>query len=132
MVAPVPSPLRERLLSNNTFATKLVIVKVPGKDPAGPKDEIKVLVRQPSVGQRAEIMAQMKVGRDGELRSGDGLSRGMALAIIHCARDPDSNAAIFTPEDLDSLVGQPSGSWFDDLAGEALTLLNDAAENAKK
>lgn len=129
MPAPVPSPLRDRLLSNNTFATKIVTVKVPGEK--GP-EEVKVLVRQPSVGQRSEIMAQMKVGRDGELRSGDGLSRGMALAIIHCARDPDSNANIFTPEDIDGLVGQPSGSWFDDLAGEALTLMNDAAENAKK
>jgi hypothetical protein len=129
---PTPSPIRDRLLSSNTFSSKIVIVKVPAKDPKDPPEDLRVLVRQPTVGQRSEILAQMKVGKDGELRSGDGLSRGMALAIIRCARDPDSNGEIFTLEDLDSLVGQPSGSWFDDLAGEAMSLMNDAAENAKK
>lgn len=126
------STIRNRLLKNNLFAEKTVSIKVPADDPAAPKEDLAVLLRQPTVGQRSEIMAQMKVGRDGDLRSGDGLSRGLGLAIIFCALEPDTRKPIFDLADLDSLVGQPAGSWFDELAAEAMGLMSEAADAAKK
>lgn len=124
--------LRTRLLQNNLFAEKVVEVSVPATEPGGGPEALKVLLRQPTVGQRSEIMAQMKVGRDGDLRSGEGISRGMALAVIFCALEPDTRKPIFDIADLDSLVGQPAGSWFDALAADAMGLMAEASETAKK
>lgn len=126
------SSIRNRLLKNNLFAEKVVSVKVPAETPGEPSETLQVLLRQPTVGQRSEIMTQMKVGRDGDLRSGEGLSRGLGLAIIFCALDPETRAPIFEISDLDTLVGQPAGSWFDELATEAMGLLSEGAEAAKK
>lgn len=124
--------LRTRLLQNNLFAEKVVEVSVPATELGGGPEALKVLLRQPTVGQRSEIMAQMKVGRDGDLRSGEGISRGMALAVIFCALEPDTRKPIFDIADLDSLVGQPAGSWFDALAADAMGLMAEASETAKK
>lgn len=128
----MPSPIRQRLLKNNLFAEKTVAVRVPSETPGGEPEAVQVLLRQPTVGQRSEIMTKMKVGRDGDLKSGEGLSRGLALAIVFCALDPESRAPIFDLADVDSLIGQPSGSWFDELATEVMGLMAEASETAKK
>lgn len=126
------SNIRTRLLQNNLFAEKTMDLTVPSAAPGGEPETLTVLLRQPTVGQRSEIMTQMKVGRDGGLQSGDGLSRGLAMAIIFCTLDIETRKPIFELADLDSLIGQPSGSWFDDLATETMGLMADASEAAKK
>lgn len=131
------STIRTRLLKNNLFSEKTISIRVPAEadvpgEPPGPREDLAVLLRQPTVGQRSEIMAQMKVGRDGDVRSGDGLSKGLGLAIIFCALEPVTRKPIFDLADLDSLVGQPAGSWFDEVAAEAMGLMSEAADAAKK
>jgi hypothetical protein len=126
------SEVRAKLLRHNNFREKIVTVSVPSETPGEAPEQLKVLIRQPSVGQRSEIMAQMKVGKDLELKTGDGLSRGLALGIVYCALDPESRRPLFQVADIDSLIGSPSGSWFDTLANSVWSLMDEATEEAKK
>jgi hypothetical protein len=126
------SEVRAKLLRHNNFREKLVSIKVPASEPGTEAEVLEVLVRQPTVAQRNEIMAQLKVGKEGEVKSGDGLSRGLALGIVYCVLDKVARKPIFDISDLDALIGTPSGSWFDDLASAVMGLISDAQDEAKK
>ena len=123
------SNLRAQLLKSNVFRSKVVEVSVPQAE--GEPVTLAVRVKQPSVEERSIIFAEAKVSKSGEVNAG-GTARMGALAIVFCARDPETDEPIFTTEDIDTLLHTPANSWVDKLAAEVMSLLADAAEIAKK
>ena len=121
--------LRASFLKSNPFRSRVVEVLVPQAD-AEPLT-LKVKVKQPSVAERNQIFAEAKVSKNGDVNAGASAKTG-ALAIIYCARDPDTDEPVFTIADLDTLLGTPAGSWVDFLAGKVMEVLVEAQDLAKK
>ena len=120
------SDLRAQLLKSNQFRSRIVEVTLP--DVAEP---LKVKVKQPSVEERNAIFAGAKVSKGGDVDAGSSVKTG-ALAIIYCARDPDTDEPVFTVSDLDTLLSTPAGGWVDFLAAKVMEVLVEAQEIAKK
>ncbi len=126
--------IRASLLKHNPFKSRIVEISVPGeplKDGSpGTPEVLKVKVKQPSVEERQAIFAEAKVGRDGAVSASS--SKTAALAIIYCARDPDTDEPVFTAADIDTIMQSPAGGWVDLLSQKVMELLSEAAESAKK
>lgn len=130
------SELRTKLLKFNPFRERIVTIEIaqqPTDDGAEvPPETVEVKLKQPTAEERNVILAEMKANKDGILQNGAGLTRGLALAVIFCARDPKTNDAVFDMGDLDVLTHLPAGGWADRLAGQVMDLLNEAQAAAKK
>jgi hypothetical protein len=120
--------LRTALLQFVPFREKLVILETP--QPDGSFTETKVLLRQPSVAQRDRIIAAAQ-GANGKM-DGDRIAKGQALATIYCALDPETKQPIFTEADVEALVDSPAGGGLDQLALQAMKLMEVASQNVTK
>lgn len=119
------SDIRAQLLKSNKFRSRIVEVQL------SETEVLKVKVKQPSVEERNAIFSGAKVNKSGEVTAGDSGRTG-ALAIIHCARDPDTDEPIFSIADLDTLLSTPAGGWVDFLAARVMEVLVEAQDIAKK
>lgn len=116
--------IRAKLLNSKANRHRIITVTLPEGE------TLDVKVKCPSVGERNDITAR---GRDESGKTtGAGLSDSQALAVIFCAINPETNAPIFTLDDLDSLKQSDANSWVDQIAVAAAALMSEAAENAKK
>lgn len=88
------------------------------------------MLRQPSVAQRDRIIAAAQ-GSGGKM-DGDKIARGQALATIYCALDPESEQPIFTEADIEALVESPAGGPMDQLALQAMKLMEVAQSTVSK
>lgn len=111
------------LLLKNAFRQKEIRLNIEGQS-------VPVTLRQMTVGQRAEVQAALKVGRDGSISGG--LARGFALAVVHCCLHAETGQPLFEVADVDSLINTPAGGWVESLGAEIMSLIGEAAEDAKK
>lgn len=125
------STIRAQLLKSNKFRSRIVEVSIPSDDPAAEPATLKVKIRQPSVEERNAIFSDAKVAKDGSVSAG-GSARTGALAIIYCARDPETDEPVFAHADLDSLLQCPAGGWVDFLSAKVMEVLVEAQDIAKK
>jgi len=90
-------------------------VKVYGQD---------VIVRASTVGERARRLQRYGIGdeKDG--------SKYLAQSIIDMCFDEAGNR-VFEEADMEGLIAQPCGGWFDDLVA-AVNRLNNISETAAK
>lgn len=123
------SELRSQFLRYNPFRSRVVEVTIPSPE-GEPAVVLKVKIKQPSVQERQAIFADAKVSRNGEITTNN--ARTGALAIIQCARDPDTDAPIFEGSDLDSILASPAGGWVDFLSAKVMEVLVEANDLAKK
>lgn len=121
--------LRQALLQSTPFVEEKVTVTVP--DGKGGVSEQVILVRQPTVGGRDRIVAEMQDGGDKRV-NGAGLARAQALSVVLCCLDPQTRAPIFTEADVETLIESPAGSFVDVLANTAMSLMGAAQTNASK
>lgn len=94
--------------------------------------KIKVLVRQPTVKDRAEL-SKKSVNTDPDTKemTFDALSF-QVHGLIKCAFDFETKEPLFTEADFDSIVSFPTGSWVDDLGNKVSEVLNVSVESKKK
>jgi hypothetical protein len=117
---------RSKLLKFNPFRFEILDVKVPCED--GSTEILRVKVRQPSVGQRTQILAARIAENDAKA-----LARAQALAVVLCSLEPDgSDKPVFEMSDVDALIDGPAGGWVDQLANKAMALVSEGADAAKK
>jgi len=83
----------------------------------------KVVFRQPSLRQRKDIITK-SVGDDKEI---DGVAM-QVWSVIELTHDADGKR-VFTPEDFDSLMEKPAGSFVDTFAESAMKLLGNMGED---
>ena len=88
-----------------------------------------VEVRQPTVGQRSRILTAAGGGTTGEIKD---FSKLQIAAIMHCCYVPNTEEHIFEKADEATLMNMPSGGWVDELAAEAVRLMNTEAEQDAK
>jgi hypothetical protein len=129
------SDLRNNFLKYKSFTSHIVEVDVP-VPPAEdgtvlPPEKLSVRVKQPSVAERTAIFSEAKVSKAGDVNVSSS-ARTNLLAIVHCVRDPATDLPVFTVADVDSMMGFPSGSWVDVLAGKVMEVIAEAHEAAKK
>lgn len=99
---------------------------------------IPVEVRAPSLAQKQEIMeASTTVLIDKAMPSGVrgsvNLLERAARAAVACAFIPGTEEKIYTDADLKALREAPSGSWYEEVMGKAVKMLDpaDRPEEAK-
>lgn len=92
-------------------------------------------VRQPTVGQRAKILAasrQKKVAANGTTELGDVDATLLHIhAVISCTFDPCTNTRVFEPADVDALLEDLTGGIVDVLGQVAMRLMNVTAPKAQ-
>lgn len=84
---------------------------------------VKAEVRQPTVKRRKEILNAV-TDESGNVDGGD----LVVWAAIHCTFEPDSDEKVFSEEDFDAFMEQPTGSFVDDFGQAALELMNVSGE----
>lgn len=130
----MPNDIRSKLLRYNPFRSELVQVALPqppADDGAPVADEvITVLVKQPTVAERNQILAKMKSGANGVETSS--ALESYATAVALCVKHPDTGEPIFAADVLDTLRELPAGGWVDLLAGKVFSLMNASTESTKK
>lgn len=99
----------------------------PVLDEAGAPIEVEV--REPSIAARAAILRASKV-QSGKADDVD-LAALQLEAVLSCVYVPGTQQLVFEAGDKKALLEQPSGGYFDELAGVALRLMNvEAAEES--
>ena len=83
--------------------------------------EVEVEVRQPSLGLRTEITELSAKERESDT---PGKDRFGLIAMRRMCYVPGTDVLVFEDADLDSLVGQPTGGWIDDLMLLCMKLMN--------
>jgi len=83
------------------------------------KESVKVEVRQPSIKVRNELIKRC-MDKDGNMDNMEFMVQSAILLVY----DPDSGEPLFTKEDYDSLISQPSGGFVDQFSAEAMGLLS--------
>lgn len=90
---------------------------------------VDVEIRQPTVGQRSRILTAAGGGTTGEIKD---FSKLQIAAIMSCCYVPGTQEHVFEKADEKSLMDQPAGGWVDELAAEAVRLMNTEAEQDAK
>lgn len=121
--------LRAALLQFTPFREQPVILEMP--QPDGSFTETHVLLRQPTVAQRDKIIAAAQGGGGGKM-DGSSIARGQALATIYCALDPETKQPLFTEADIEALTESPAGGALDQLALQAMKMMEVAQKSASK
>lgn len=106
------SPLRQRLLDSQNKGRKFKSVDLEG---------ITVVVKSPSVGQAAVFQKLLKNDAD--------QSVVVAQMLIALCVDPDTNQAIFTPEDEETLRDLPASAPLVSTVVAAITEMSEAAQS---
>ena len=84
---------------------------------------VKAEVRQPSIKRRKEILNSV-TDEDGNVDGGDLI----VWAAIYCTFEPGGNERVFSEEDYDAFLEQPTGGFVDEFGQAALELMNVSAE----
>lgn len=87
------------------------------------EDGTEVEIRQPSIKRRKEIMNAV-TDEQGNVDGGD----LVVWAAIYCSFVPGENETVFSEEDYEALLEEPTGSFVDDFGQAALELMNVSAE----
>lgn len=82
-----------------------------------------VEIRQPSVKRRKEILNSV-TDENGNVDGGD----LVVWAAIYCTFEPGGNEPVFSEEDYDAFMEQPTGSFVDEFGQAALELMNVSGE----
>ena len=109
------SKIRGSFFSNKDFQTEIFKLK----------DGTEIEIRQPSVGQRKELVDKANTTIDqstGQMKAS--LMEFYIWGVIYCTFDPESGENIFTEEDYDALSELPCNSFVDDIGEKVLTFLN--------
>ena len=122
--------LRDRALRFAPFREKLVKVSVPRE--TGENEELEFLLRQPTVAQRNRILAESQAVKKGGDVDAGGIGRAQAMSVILCALDPLDKSPAFSDGDLESLLNLPAGGWLDELSSQAMGLMSEGEQAAKK
>jgi hypothetical protein len=122
------SKLRDKALRFTPFREKALEIKVPTE--TGEPEVLKFLLRQPSVSQRNQILAESR-SEDAKKLDAGGLGKAQCMAVILCALDPDTRQPAFDVSDLDTLLGLPAGGWLDELSGAVMGLMAEGEQAAK-
>lgn len=117
---------RERV-TNFAWPARKEIVKVDFGDGGG---TVEVEVRQPTVDQRAKILAA--AGMMAEDAAKRDMGKLMANAVVHCCYFPGTNVPVVDSVDLPRMLASPAGGWVDTLGGVAVRLMNVEAPAAAK
>jgi hypothetical protein len=108
--------LRSALSATPAFKSTKVVV-----------DGREIEIREPTVKDRAAIFRAAKIPGTGEFDN----ARVQVEAVMACAFVPGTQEKVFEVADLDMLLAQPVGGWFDDLQVAAMTFINGSAAAAK-
>lgn len=98
------------------------------------EEDLKVIVKEPSVAQRTKILQKSKVQSAQAKGDFDRIDTGkmQAYAIIECTYTPDGEK-VFAETDLDSILNSPTtAKWLDEVGEVALNLLNVQEEEEVK
>lgn len=88
---------------------------------------IKIEIRQPSIGGRAEIMRKCKTtfkDMDGEERETFDMWEFLTMAVIYCSYVPGTEEKVFEEGDYESIFESPTGSFIDEFSTELIKILN--------
>jgi len=88
---------------------------------------VKFEIRQPSVSARSELTKQC-TGSDGQIN----MFKFLVWLVIELTYEPNTDNKVFTAEDYDTLVGQPTGGFVDAFSEVAASLVNVDMEDKKK
>ena len=94
------------------------------------EDGVMIEVRQPTVGQRSRML--QRGGLDGNSGQVSDIGAMQVAAVIECCYHPGSGKRLFDWTDEEVIQNLPTSSWFDDVAGLAMELMNTEPEAAGK
>jgi len=86
-------------------------------------DGVKAEVRQPSIKRRKEILRSV-TDENGNIDGGD----LVVWAAIYCTFEPGGDEPVFSEEDYDAFMEEPTGGFVDEFGQAALELMNVSGE----
>ena len=93
------------------------------------EDGILIEVQQPTVGQRGRMLKRGGLDGTGAI---DDFAGMQIAAVIECCYHPGSGKKIFEWTDEEVIENLPTSSWFDEVAGIAMDLMNAKPADAGK
>lgn len=124
--------IRERLLSTSarSLSRRIITLKNLPTGDDGSVEDIAVLVKTPTVGQRNAMFGEIDAG--GVQKFGaDKLSKMQLQSVIQCCLDPTTEKPIFEATDEALLLALPANGWFDTLSQAVNELAAEAQAAAK-
>lgn len=81
-------------------------------------------IRQPSVSVRSKILKKSSISDDIDDFGKVEFDKMQIFAVIYCTYIPDTDERVFDESDIPALKDQPTDSFVDEFAAEAMKLMN--------
>ena len=123
------SDLRDQIRAATVGANKVFTKKIVEYN------GVKIEIRQPSIGGRADIMRKCKTtfkDREGNEKETFDMWEFLTMAVIYCSYVPGTEERVFDDHDYESILASPTGSFIDEFSTELIAILNVDEDKIEK